>query len=268
MRWDDGAAGRIEVDGLKLETLTLGPPPGDAPTLVLLHEGLGCVALWRNFPQALAAATGCGVFLWSRAGYGQSDPAPPPWPLDYMTREAETRLQPTLDAAGVRDCVLVGHSDGATIAVEYAGGVSDGRVLGLVLIAPHVFAEPTGLAAIARTRLAFAGKLRDGLAKYHRDPDGAFHGWSGAWLDPSFRDWNVEDAIRHIRVPVLAIQGRDDEYGALAQLDAIEAQCPAPVERLVLDDCRHAPHLERPAETVAAIQDFTARLLAPDWPPG
>ena len=187
--WRSGAAGASTIGGKRLETLCHGPAPDRAPTIVMLHEGLGCVALWRDFPRRLAAATGFGVFAYSRAGYGQSDPVALPRPLDYMTREARETLPELLDAIGFRRGVLLGHSDGASIAAIYAGSVEDFRVRGLVLMAPHFFTEPSGLAAIAAAR--------DGLRKRRSAERGspnttatstcAFRGWSDAWLDPGFQ---------------------------------------------------------------------------------
>ena len=253
--------GTLEVGGKTLEYLCHGPPPGEAPTLVLLHEGLGCAALWRDFPKRLAEATGFGVIAYSRAGYGQSDLADLPRPLDYMTREAVEVLPRVLDAIGFRRGVLVGHSDGATIAALYAGSVIDHRVRGIVLMAPHFFTEDMGLKEIAEAKTAYeTTDLRGKMAKYHRDPDNTFRGWNESWLHPEFRDWNVADAIDYIRIPVLAIQGREDQYGTLAQIEEIEERCYAPVDTLILDGCRHSPHLDRPEEVVAAIAQHCARL--------
>jgi pimeloyl-ACP methyl ester carboxylesterase len=256
-----GEAGKLVIGGVALECASWGPPPGDAPTLVLLHEGLGSVAQWKDLPQALAAATGFGVFAYSRQGYGGSDPVTLPRPLDYMTREAEDVLCSVLDAAGVQHCVLLGHSDGATIAAIYAGSVSDMRVRGLVLIAPHFFTEPQGLAAIRAAGQAFAaGPLRAGLEKYHSDAEGAFHGWHDVWTAPGFADWNVGDAIDHLRIPVLAIQGRDDPYGTLAQITEIEERIYSPVVTCILERCGHAPHAEAREATLAAVSEFCQRL--------
>ncbi|MBF9035701.1 alpha/beta fold hydrolase [Rhodobacterales bacterium HKCCE2091] len=253
--------GMIEAGGKRLEAAAWGPPPDAATTLVLLHEGLGCVALWRDFPERLAEATGLGVLAYSRAGYGQSDPVELPRPLDYMTREAMGSLPEVLDAAGVRRAILVGHSDGATIAAIYAGSAFDPRVRGIALMAPHFFTEDMGLAEIAKAKTAFADTdMRARMAKYHRDPDNAFHGWNGAWLDPGFREWSVADVIDYIRVPVLAIQGAADQYGTLAQIREIEDRCYAPVDVAVLDDCRHSPHLDQPETTLAHLAEFCARL--------
>jgi pimeloyl-ACP methyl ester carboxylesterase len=261
MEWQDGARATITAWGKVLEAQCFGPSPDDAPTIVLLHEGLGCVALWRDFPMRLAAATGWGVFVYSRAGYGQSDPDDLPRPLDYMTREAVEVLPQVLAAFGFRRGVLMGHSDGATIAAIHGGSVSDQRIRGLVLMAPHFFTESVGLARIAEAREAFARTdLKDRLARYHRDPEHTFRGWNEAWLDPGFADWNVGDVIDYLRIPVLAIQGREDEYGTLAQIAEIETRSYAPVEVVVLDDCRHAPHIDQPEAVLTAVTDFLARL--------
>ena len=259
MNW--GQAGTFTVNGKTLEHMSWGPPPSEAPTIVMLHEGLGCVALWRSFPEQLAAATGWGVLASSRAGYGQSDPVDLPRPLDFMTQEAMHAVRPVLDQAGVEQAILFGHSDGATISAIYAGSVQDMRVLGLILMAPHFFHEEMGLAEIARAREAFdTGDLRSRLAKYHADPEVAFRGWSEAWLDLDNADWNVADVIDYLRVPVLTIQGRGDAYGTHLQIEEVESRSYAPVDTVWLEDCGHAPHLEKPEETLAAAAEFAARL--------
>lgn len=257
----DWASGYIEAGGFRLETRVAGPAPGDGPVLVLLHEGLGSAGLWRDFPEALAGATGRPVFAWSRAGYGQSDAKPLPWPLDYMTREALEVLPGVLDALGARDVILCGHSDGATIAAIHSGKLHDPRVRGVIMMAPHFFTEPEGLAAIAEAKRAYdEGGLREKMARHHRDPDNAFHGWNDSWLHPDFETWNVADALDGIAVPVLVVQGEGDQYGTLAQLREVEARVPGPVTTAVLSDCAHAPHLEARAATLAAIGAFVARL--------
>lgn len=255
--------GVLTAGGKRLEYACHGPAPAEAPTIVMLHEGLGCTALWRDVPARIAAATGYGVLVYSRAGYGRSDPADLPRPLDYMTREAVDVLPEVLDAVGVRKAVLLGHSDGATIAAEYAGRVEDFRVRGLILIAPHFFTEEMGLAEIAKAKVAYeTTDLPVKMARYHRDPDNAFRGWNDSWLAPGFRAWNVADVIDYWRVPCLAIQGRDDQYGTLAQIDEIENRTYSPVDTVIVDGARHAPHLEAPGEVLAAITDFCAHLSA------
>ena len=263
--WQDGATGFLQVAGRQIEYGMWGPAPASAPTatptIVLLHEGLGCVALWRDFPARLAQATGCGVFAFSRPGYGQSDPKPLPWPLDYMTREAGDTLAPVLDALAAPAVILLGHSDGATIAAIHAGSTEDRRLWGVVLMAPHFFTEPAGLASIAEARTAFdSGDLRARLGKYHRDPENCFRGWNDSWLHPDFRDWNVSDCLDYIRVPVLVVQGEDDQYGSIAQVDEVATRCYAPVDVMMLEDCRHAPHFDQAEATLAGIDSFCTRL--------
>ena len=255
--WQNPDPQWMEVAGKRLEARVWGPPPAQAMTIVMLHEGLGAVSLWRDFPAALSAATGCGVLAYSRAGYGQSDGAALPWPLDYMTREALDVLPHVLDQAGVRRAVLLGHSDGASIAAIHAGRVRDVRVCGLCLMAPHFFTEETGLASIRAARKAWeGGDLGRRLGRYHRDAENAFLGWNGAWLDPGFRSWNIEDVIGGISVPVLAIQGRDDQYGSLAQIEALKARLATPPRVQIFEACRHSPYLDQPGRTTAALVKF------------
>lgn len=260
--WDHGRRARIVVDGTALECATWGPPPSEATTLVLLHEGLGCVDLWRSFPETLARQTGLGVFAYSRAGYGRSDAVRLPRPLDYMTREAVDVLPGVLDRIGPRRAILIGHSDGATIAAIHAGTIRDPRLCGIVLIAPHFFAEEVGLRAIAEARGAYeTGDLRRRLARYHDHPDIAFHGWNDAWLAPGFRTWIVADVIDDIDVPVMAMQGDADQYGTLAQIEEIERRARVSLTISVLPDCGHAPHLEQPEATLAGIGAFVSRVM-------
>ncbi|MBL4807809.1 MAG: alpha/beta hydrolase [Rhodobacteraceae bacterium] len=253
---------KLIADGKTLEYQCYGPSPDSAITIVLLHEGLGCVALWRDFPAKLAQATGCGVLVYARAGYGQSDLADLPRPLDYMSREAAEILPQVLDQIGVQRCILLGHSDGASIAALYAGSVADYRVRGQVLIAPHFFTEPMGLAEIAKAKLAYENTdLRKRMGKYHRDPDNTFCGWNDSWLHPDFVSWNIADVIDHFRIPTLTIQGRQDPYGTLAQITEIEDRSYAPVETLMLDNCGHAPFLDHPDIVTQRIAAFVSRLV-------
>ena len=258
-RWAD--LGLLEAGGNALEYGCLGPATAEAPTVVLLHEGLGSRDLWRDFPARLSTATGWGVCAYSRAGYGGSDLAVLPRPLDYMTREARVVLPEVLNAIGFERGLLMGHSDGATIAAIYAGVVQDPRLCGLVTIAPHFFTEEIGLREIAAAKQAFdCGDLRSRLARYHDDPDNCFRGWNDVWLDPEFRDWDVSEMLDDIRVPVLAIQGADDQYGSLAQIDELARRCRAPVERVVLSGCRHDPCYERSERVLWELSRFCADL--------
>ena len=255
--WTPAEPRFLEIAGVRLEAACHGPPPDAAPTLVLLHEGLGCLALWRDFPEKLAGETGFGVFAYSRAGYGRSDTIALPRPLDYMTREACDVLPRVLDAIGFRRGVLIGHSDGASIAAIYVGACADERLAGQVLIAPHFFAEPEGIRAIAAAERAFVeGDLREKLSKYHADVEAAFWGWNRAWLDPAFARWSIADYIDRWTTPTLAVQGDNDPYGTMKQIDEITRRARAPVETLLLPGCGHAPQFERREATLAAIVEF------------
>ena len=255
--------GMLDLGDQQLEYRWVGPRPNAAPTLVLLHEGLGCVGLWGDFPERLATATGLGVFLYSRAGYGASSTIALPRPINYMDPEAKAVLPRVLQAIGFQRGLLIGHSDGASIATIYAGSTEDHRISGLALIAPHFFAEEMGLAAIAQAKVAFeSGDLRQRLARWHQNVDAAFKGWNGAWLDPGFRAWDITDALAYIRVPVAIIQGVDDQYGTQRQIAVAEEQCYCPVEVTLLDGVQHAPQRESPDRVAQVIAEFAKRTLA------
>jgi pimeloyl-ACP methyl ester carboxylesterase len=252
----------IDLPAVRLEAAWWGPGPEAAPTIALLHEGLGCVALWRDFPAALAEATGCGVLAWSRLGYGASSPVRLPRPLSYMHDEARERVAPVLDAMGVRRCLLLGHSDGASIAALYAGMMRDFRLAGLALLAPHFVVEEMSLTGIREARRRWDGAdLRDRLARYHADVDGAFLGWNDAWLSPSFRDWDIRQELARIEAPMLVIQGTADAYGTVAQLRLAERLVRGPVEGVVLEGVGHAPQFEALEATLAAVTSFGQRLF-------
>ena len=252
----------ITAGGVRLECRWWGAPDRTGPTLVLLHEGLGCVRMWKDFPALLHRRTGRPVFAYSRAGYGGSDPAVLPRRVDYMHVEGREVAGAVLDAAGIGDAVLVGHSDGASIALVHAGaggGTGDAsRVRALVLLAPHVFCEDVSIESIRAAGDAYrCGGLRERLARHHGDQvDAAFFGWHDAWLRPGFRQWSIEALLPGVTVPVLLIQGDRDAYGTAAQLDAIERGVSGPVTRTWLEDCGHAPHRERAQETLEAIEAF------------
>lgn len=251
--------GFLDIAGGRLEYRLIGPRPELAPTLVLLHEGLGALGQWDAFPEQLADATGAGVLAYSRAGYGRSTPVTPPWSLRYLHDAALTELPLVLAAIGFRRGLLIGHSDGASIATIYTGSVQDHRVRGLALIAPHFFVEDIGLAAI--NRIAAVPDLIDKLGRVHADPAATFGGWSGAWLDPAFRALDLRDELAHIRVPVLIVQGEDDRHGTMAQIEYAQQACYCPVEVALLPETQHVPHREAPEATLTAIAAFVNRLL-------
>jgi pimeloyl-ACP methyl ester carboxylesterase len=253
--------GFLDVGEQRLEYRMVGPRVDEAPTLIMLHEGLGCVGLWGDFPDRLAAATGAGVFVYSRAGYGKSSLVPLPRPLSFMHDEAQQVLPRVLETIGFRRGILVGHSDGASIAAIYAGSVQDHRVRGLVLMAPHFFTEDMGIAAIAQAREAYkTGELRRKLARWHADVDAAFHTWNDVWLNPDFRAWDITEELAYIRVPMLIVQGKDDRYGTVRHLEVAQQECYCPVEAALLD-IGHSPHREAPDLTLQVVSQFVNRLL-------
>ena len=251
----------VAIAGARIEVLRVPATSPDRPTLLLLHEGLGCVALWKEFPHLLADETGCEVVAYSRRGYGVSDPLPLPWPVSYMHDEAEL-LPDVLDTLGLDRVIAVGHSDGASIAIIAAGTDRFRGLEGLVLESPHVFTEEHGLTEIRKAGIAYRETdLRERLARYHDNVDVAFLGWHGAWTHSDFVAWNLESCLRGIEVPVLLVQEAGDPYGTLAQLDAIEAGVGGPVERLILDGKGHSPHRAHPADVVGTIGRFVNSCL-------
>ena len=252
----------IEIDGKRLETQWHGPPPGEALTLVFLHEGLGCVAMWRDFPARLAEATGCGALVFSRLGYGRSDACSLPRPISFMHEEGLNVMPSFLDAADIKACILIGHSDGGSISIIYAGGTPALPLKGLITEAAHVFCEELSVKSIREAKDQYLnGDLRKKLAKYHGDNvDCAFWGWNGAWLDPEFMQWNLEEFLPGIKVPTLAIQGEQDQYGTPAQLEAIARQAGGKIEALMLSDCAHAPHIEQTEATFQAMKEFILKI--------
>jgi pimeloyl-ACP methyl ester carboxylesterase len=255
-------SGFLHIGASDLEYRFIGPTPDQAPTIVMLHEGLGSAGLWGDFPEKLQAATGAGVLVYSRAGYGASSPATLPRPLDYMHTEALEVLPKLLDAIGFRRGLLVGHSDGASIATIYAGGIQDHRIRGLVLIAPHFVVEDIGLASIADLRNAYATTdLRSKLARWHNNVDDTFHGWNEVWLDPEFRNWDISEYLAYIRVPVAFLQGADDQYGTIRQIEIAREECYCPVDVTIIPGAGHSPHREAPGATLETIAEFATRIL-------
>jgi pimeloyl-ACP methyl ester carboxylesterase len=255
-------SGFLKVGAADLEYRMIGPVPADAPTIVMLHEGLGSAALWGDFPDRLQAATGAGVFVYSRAGYGASTKVELPRPLDYMSIEALDVLPDLLETIGFRRGLLLGHSDGASIAAIYAGGVADHRVRGVVLIAPHFIVEDMGVAAIAATREAYeTTNLRAKLARWHSDVDNTFYGWSDAWLNPKFRKWDISEYLAYIRVPVAILQGAGDQYGTIRQIEIAQEECYCPVDVTIIPGAGHSPHREALETTLNSITEFVNRIL-------
>ena len=232
-----------------------------APLLVFLHEGLGSLSLWKDFPDQLCAAVGCRGLVYSRPGYGRSTPrdGDEAWGLDFLHRQAHEVLPALLVALGVDGTKaplwLFGHSDGASIALLYAAAFPE-RVAGAVLLAPHIMVEDMAVSSIAQAREAYLeGDLRERLAKHHDDPDSAFWGWNDIWLHPPFKAWSIESEIGTVRCPLLAVQGLDDEYGTLEQIHGIARRLPQ-TRLLELPDCRHSPHRDQPDALIEAVAEF------------
>lgn len=257
--------GFLSIGSASLEYRWLAPLVPDAPTIVMLHEGLGSVGLWNDFPEKLQQATGAGIFVYSRAGYGQSSPVALPRPLDYMQREALDVLPKVLDAIPFKRGLLLGHSDGGSIAAIYAGAHQDRRLQGIALIAPHFIVEDISVTSIAAIKTAYeTTDLKPKLARWHKDVDNAFYGWNGAWLDPKFRDWDISEYLVYIRVPVMVVQGVDDQYGTLRQVEIAQEECYCPVDVKVISGAGHSPHRDAPAATLDAIEQFARAALRDD----
>jgi pimeloyl-ACP methyl ester carboxylesterase len=257
--------GTLHIGAADLEYRMIGPAPDAAPSIVMLHEGLGSAALWGDFPEKLQAATGAGVLLYSRAGYGASSPAKLPRPLDYMQIEALEVLPRLLDQIGFRRGLLLGHSDGASIAAIYAGAHQDHRVQGVAMIAPHFIVEDISVSSIAEIKTAYETTgLKTKLARWHRDVDNAFYGWNGAWLNPKFRDWDISEYLAYIRVPVAILQGSDDQYGTIRQIEIAQEECYCPVDVTIVPGAGHSPHREAPGATLDAILEFANAVFRVD----
>ena len=255
-------AGGHRLEYTRIDPLHKGAS-ADAPVLVFLHEGLGSVALWKDFPGKVSQATGCPAVVYSRYGYGKSDRLAGARGVDYMHREALEVLPELLDALSIRNPILIGHSDGASIALIHAGAGTR-PVRGLVLLAPHVFVEDITVQSIAEAKVAFAEtNLPAKLARYHDDVESTFRGWNDIWLRPDFRRWNIEEYLPAISCPLLLIQGEDDQYGSEAQVEAIARQVSGPAETVMLQNCAHSPHVDRTQATVEKISHFIARLSDP-----
>ena len=253
----------------RLEYAWIGAAHPGAPVIVFLHEGLGSLAMWKDYPAELCAAASARGLVFSRYGYGRSTPRPAleKWPVEFMHAQAVEVLPALFAQVQLHDPPwLFGHSDGASIALLYAAAHSE-RVAGVVAVAPHVFVEDVSVASIEQARVAYAGTdLKRRLARYHDDPDSAFHGWNDVWLDPDFRSWNIESCLARIRCPVLAVQGEDDEYGTMAQIDAIARRVPQ-ARLLKLPACGHSPHRDQPEALTGAVVSFLREHGRPRFVP-
>lgn len=261
---ETGLIERLELDGAELELVRIPPRRRGLPSLVFLHEGLGSTGLWRDFPASIAARTGAGAIVYSRQGNGFSTPIDGPRRVSYMHAEALTALPRLLEALDVRETILFGHSDGGSIAVVFAAEYPQ-HVRALVLEAPHLFVEPISVESIAAIRAQYEStSLRQRMSRHHADVDKTFYGWNDIWLAPEFAGWDIEAYAERVRAPVLALQGVDDEYGTLAQIEAMARRANGPVDRLLLARCGHSPHRDRRELVEAVAGDWIReRLEAP-----
>jgi len=251
----------IEIGDARLEYARFPATKTGLPPLVFLHEGLGSVSMWRDFPARVATETGAETIVYSRRGYGRSSKLAAKRQVDYMHREARETLPALLQSLNLRRPLLVGHSDGASIALIHAAGGHE--VAGLVVMAPHIIVEDLTIASIEVARDTYrTTDLGKRLGRYHDDPDHAFWGWNDIWLDPAFRSWNIEALLPDIRAPILAIQGEDDEYGTAAQVTGIRDRVQVPCTVALLPACRHSPHRDQPERTLELIAGFTKAPLA------
>ena len=249
----------VTVDGRRLEALLIAARDATLPMIVMLHEGLGSVALWKDFPRAVAERTGCGVFVYSRYGHGSSERLLEKRPVSFMHHEAEVVLPELLKTFAIRRPILLGHSDGGSIALIYAGKFPESP-RALILEAPHVFVEDLSIASITAAKVNFrTTDFREKLAKYHAHVEETFWGWNDIWLDPAFRSWNIEPSLDTIRCPILCIQGEQDEYGTPAQVEAIRSRVPD-TEIVMLADCKHSAHRDQREKTLKAVAEFVKRV--------
>ncbi len=252
---------KIKFDSLELEAKWWGPTAANAPTIVMLHEGLGSLSTWRDFPQQLAEATGVGVFAYSRAGHGGSLPPIPPR-LDSMHYEAKEVLPRLLQEIGFQQGFLLGHSDGGSIVTIYAGSFADKRLRGVVLMEPHFDVEEKNVNAIREMQVAFgATDLRSRLARHHANVDTMFAAWSRRWVDPAFKSFDIRQELRQIRVPVLMLKCEDDPYSTNAQVEIAEAECQAPLEVVVIPGSGHSPQRMNRQLTLDVIAKFAHTYL-------
>jgi pimeloyl-ACP methyl ester carboxylesterase len=250
----------LTVQGQRLEVQRIPGERNNRPTLVFLHEGLGSISLWRDFPSSVAAKTGCPVLVYSRYGHGNSDVLEGPRNVNYMHDEALKVLPELLEKLSIRTPVLLGHSDGGSIALIYAGAYD--RVKGLILFAPHVFVEEISVASIAGAKVAFeTTDLPVKMGRHHKDAERTFWGWNNIWLHKNFRSWNIEEYLPRVTCPVLAIQGFEDEYGTMSQLDAIKNQTAGSVEIVQLSNCKHSPHRDQPDQVLQSVALFIEKLV-------
>lgn len=245
----------------ELEVIIIGELKNNIPSIVLLHEGLGSSEMWKDIPERLFKELGLNIFVYSRAGYGKSSTVNLPRPINYMNLEAEKYLPRLLSEFNLNKVFLLGHSDGATIAaINSTLKNNNYEILGTILIAPHFFIEEMNIVSIREIRKIYELNLKKKLSKYHKDPDVAFYGWNDVWLDDKFKNWNITNILKDIKIPILAIQGKDDPYGTLSQIEILEKNVKGKLNKLILNDCGHNPLIDKPKEVIVEVETFINQI--------
>ena len=252
----------LYIGSRKIEAQWHNPGITNRPTLVFMHEGLGCARMWKDFPKRVSDSTGCPSFTFSRFGYGNSDPCSLPWKINFMHTQALNLLPQILKQAGIKKYILIGHSDGGSIGIIFSGSTNTKGLKGLITLAAHVFCEQCSVDSIKQAKKNYEQKdLKKALQKYHgSNTDNAFRGWNNAWLNPNFMNWNIEKYLKKIKVPMLAVQGKDDQYGTDKQIAPIESQVNS-IGSFLLDNCRHSPHLDQPEAVLKIMTKFIHQII-------
>ena len=252
----------LDIKNNQIEYITFGNFSNKSPVLILLHEGLGSVAMWRDIPKLIHEKTKMNILVYSRIGYGKSSKAELPRPTNYMSIEAEEYLPIILQKLSIKKYFLIGHSDGGTIAALASINKSSVELLGTILIAPHFFVENESIKAIEETIDQYKNKkLKSKLEKYHDDVDNAFFGWSNVWLSPKFKEWNISNHLSKIKTPILVLQGTNDPYGTLNQVKTLEDKLNSTLKKIIIKNCGHNPFYEYPDATIKHIDQFIKKLL-------
>ncbi|CCK81308.1 alpha/beta fold hydrolase [Desulfobacula toluolica] len=252
----------LKIGSKKIEVQWHKQRQKDHPTLIFLHEGLGCAKMWKDFPQRVSQMTSCPCLVFSRFGYGNSDPCPVPWKINFMHKQALSILPAIIKKAQIKDYILIGHSDGASIGIIFAGSPYARGLKGLITEAAHLFCEPVTVECIQQAKTNYEQHdLKQRLEKYHgKNTKNAFRGWNDVWLNPNFINWNIEKYLKHINVPMLAIQGKDDQYGTVRHIHSIRRHVNH-ARTCLIDNCRHSPHLEQPEKALNIITEFISHIL-------
>ncbi len=235
----------------------------DSPTLVFLHEGLGCTEMWKDFPYLLSKKTRYPALIFSRLGYGASDPCPTPWKINFMHKEGLQILPAVIKEAKIKDHILIGHSDGGSIGIIYAGSPYAKGLKGLITEAAHIFCEELSVKSISDAKINYEHyDLREKLEKYHgENTENAFRGWNDVWLNQHFIKWNIEKYLPKIKAPMLAIQGLEDQYGTLNQIESIKRRVNRAITHII-DNCRHSPHSEQPEMVLNIMARFINEITS------